>query len=95
MSSQIALFIIKLLLSGIVAFLAIMIMSKTRSASWMLLVAGFLFSFAALIIQIMQEAGIFSTISISVFNIPLIDLLCTIIPNLCFIISFILKLNKK
>ena len=39
MNPQLLLFIIKLVLGGIAAFLAIFVMSKTRDASWMFLVA--------------------------------------------------------
>ena len=49
MSPEILLFIIKLVLGGIVAFLAIFVMSKTRDASWMFLVAGFLLSYVSIL----------------------------------------------
>ena len=55
MNNEIILFIIKLTLGGIAAFLAIFVMSKTRDASWMFLVAGFLFSYAAMVIELMAE----------------------------------------
>ena len=42
MEPRILLFIIKLVAGGIVAFLAILLMSKKRSADWAFLVAGFL-----------------------------------------------------
>ena len=57
MNHEIVLFIIKLILGGIAAFMAIFVMSKTRDASWMFLVAGFLFSYAALVIELMEELG--------------------------------------
>jgi len=95
MNPQILLFIIKLILGGIAAFLAIFVMSKTRDASWMFLVAGFLFSYAALVIDLMTELGIISLDSILLFGMPLISLLSAIIPSLMFIIAFIIKLCQK
>lgn len=95
MSPEILLFIIKLVLGGIVAFLAIFVMSKTRDASWMFLVAGFLLSYAALIFDLMIELGVLSQTKVCLFGIPLSSLLCAAVPSLFFIISFILKLTKK
>ncbi len=95
MNSQILLFIIKLVLGGIAAFLAIFVMSKTRDASWMFLVAGFLFSYASIVIDLMAELGIISVDAVLVFGMPLISLLSAIIPSVMFITAFIIKLAKK
>ena len=95
MNSQILLFIIKLVLGGIAAFLAIFVMSKTRDASWMFLVAGFLFSYASIVIDLMAELGIVSVDAVLVFGMPLISLLSAIIPSVMFITAFIIKLAKK
>ncbi|MCR4899250.1 MAG: hypothetical protein K5907_00345 [Treponema sp.] len=95
MNPQILLFIIKLVLGGIAAFLAIFVMSKTRDASWMFLVAGFLFSYASIVIDLMAELGIISVDAVLVFGMPLISLLSAIIPSVMFITAFIIKLAKK
>ena len=95
MDPQLLLFIIKLVLGGIAAFLAIFVMSKTRDASWMFLVAGFLFSYAALVVDLMIELGIFEKDVICLAGFPLIPLLAASIPSTMFIISFIIKLCKK
>ena len=95
MNPQLVLFIIKLVLGGIAAFLAIFVMSKTRDASWMFLVAGFLFSYAALVVDLMIELGILNAQSIIIFGLPLIPLLCAVIPLVLFITAFILRLCKK
>ena len=95
MNPQLFLFIIKLVLGGIAAFLAIFVMSKTRDASWTFLVAGFLFSYAALVIELMEELGIFDVNAVTIFGFPLIPLLCALIPSLLFITAFIIKLCKK
>lgn len=95
MNHEIVLFIIKLILGGIAAFLAIFVMSKTRDASWMFLVAGFLFSYAALVIELMEELGIFDVDAVKIAGFPLIPLICAILPSLMFITAFITKLGKK
>ena len=95
MNHEIVLFIIKLILGGIAAFLAIFVMSKTRDASWMFLVAGFLFSYATLVIELMAELGIFDLNQVKLGSIPLIPLICAIIPSSMFITAFIIKLSRK
>ena len=95
MNYEILLFIIKLVLGGIAAFLAIFVMSKTRDASWMFLVAGFLFTYAALVIELMEQLGIFDLNTIEIAGFPLIPFLCAVIPSLLFITAFIIKLAKK
>ena len=95
MNPQILLFIIKLVLGGIAAFLAIFVMSKTRDASWMFLVAGFLFAYAALVVDLMTELGIFAVDFVLIAGMPLVSLLSAIIPSVMFITAFIIKLCKK
>ena len=95
MDPQLLLFIIKLVLGGIAAFLAIFVMSKTRDASWMFLVAGFLFSYAALVVDLMIELGVFAADSILIAGMPLVSLLSAVIPSALFITAFIIRLCKK
>lgn len=95
MNYEIILFIIKLILGGIAAFLAIFVMSKTRDIAWMFLVAGFLLSYAALVIELMEELGIFDVNAVTIAGFPLIPLLCAVIPSALFITAFIIKICKK
>lgn len=97
MSPEILLFIIKLSIGGIAAFLAIFIMSKTRDASWMFLVAGFIFAYAVIVYDLMRYIGVIPVCPITVpkINLKLDDLISTTVPELLFIISFIIKLAKK
>lgn len=95
MNPDILLNIIQLILLGIAAFLAILVMSKTREASWMFLVAGFLLSYCSLIYDFMTKLGVLSVGNIKIAEIPLSTLLQASVPTICFIISFILKLKKK
>ena len=60
MNPELLLFIIKLVIGGIVGFMAILLMSKTRDAAWMCMVGGFLLSYAALVFELMEHLGIFS-----------------------------------
>ena len=95
MDTEILLFLIKLVLGGFVAFLAILIMSKTRGASWMFIVCGFLFSYISLMFDLFVSLGIINEPPIYVYGIPLVSLLSIVIPNVFFVIGFIIKLIKK
>ena len=95
MNPQILLFIIKLILGGLAAFLSILIMSKTRNPEWMMMVAGFLSSYAALVYDLLIELGVFATSTLLVFGIPLPALIFAVVPSLFFIAAFIIKLAKR
>ena len=93
--SELLLFIVKLVLGGITAFLAIMLWSKTRDAAWMSLVAGAVTSYAGIVYDMMVRLGIIIPGGISVAGISLATLLFTVIPSCFFILAFILMLIRS
>jgi hypothetical protein len=95
MNSDILLSIIELIIGGIVAFLAILLMSKTRTLSWVCMVVAFIMEYAAIILKLLLKIGLFANINITIFGIPLFSLIIVVIPPLFFILSFILMLLKK
>jgi len=95
MNPKILLFIIKLSAGGIVAFLAILLMSKKRNASWTFMTGGFLFTYIALVYELLIELGIVTASTYLIFGIPLSTLISAILPSLCFITSFLIKLIKN
>lgn len=95
MNPDILLFIIKLITGGIVAFLAILLMSKTRDGAWMAMVGGFLLSYAALVFDLLVNLGVLTHTAFKLFGIPLSMLLCAVLPSCCFIFAFILMLAKR
>ena len=95
MEPRILLFIIKLVAGGIVAFLAILLMSKKRSAGWAFMVSGFLLSYASLVYELLIELGVLTATKYALWGIPASTLLCACLPSLCFIIAFIIMLAKR
>lgn len=95
MNSEILFYIIKLVIGGIVAFLAIMLMSKTRDGAWMCMVCGFLCSYASVVYDLMICLGVFTTTGVMLLGIPLIPLIFTIVPSVFYIIAFIIMLARK
>ena len=88
--TQIIMWIIKLVLGGIAAFLAILLWSKTRSASWMSLVAGVIVSYAGIIYEMLIALGIFSADIVMLFGLPVVSLCFTVIPYVFLITALIL-----
>ncbi len=95
MEPRILLFIIKLVTGGIVAFLAILLMSKKRTASWTFIASGFLFSYAALVYELLIELGVLTATKYGLLGIPISTLICAVLPALCFIAGFIIMLCRR
>ena len=91
---QVILYSIKLILSGIAAFLAIALWSKTRDAAWMSLVAGAVTGYAGMVFELLVKMGIVLAGGIRIADIPLSSLLFSVIPTLFFILAFILMLRR-
>ena len=95
MDPHILLFIIKLAAGGVVAFLAILLMSKKRTVAWSFMVSGFLLSYAALVYELLIELGVLTATRYGLWGIPISTLLCTVLPAVCYIIAFIIMLAKR
>lgn len=93
---EIIFFIIKLFLGGVIAFLAIMLWSRTRDFSWMFLVLAAVTGYSSVVFDLLLKLGFVTTREIDVLGnkISLVQLLLTIIPGLFVIIAFILMLIK-
>lgn len=94
MQPNITLYIIKLVLAGIAAFLAIALWSKTRDVAWMSLVAGIITGYAALVYELLGTFGITIADTVYICGIPLTTLLFTVVPPVFFILAFILMLAR-
>ena len=95
MEPRILLFIIKLVAGGIVAFLAILLMSKKRSLAWSFMVSGFLLSYASLVYELLIELGVLTATKYGLWGIPVSTLVCAVLPAACYITAFIIMLAKR
>lgn len=95
MNVELILYIIKFVLVGFVTFLSILNMSKTRAASWMFIMCGFIFMYISLLYDLFLKLGIMSEPNLYIYGIPLVSLLFIVIPCLFFSIGFIVRLSKK
>ena len=92
---EILIYIIKLILGGIAAFLAILVWSKTRDGAWFFLVSGTILSYCSIVYDMLTSFGILTKSFYLVYGIPIIDLCFIVIPTLFFIIGFIIMIAKS
>ncbi len=92
---EIVLFIIRLILSGLASFFAILLWNKTRDIAWMSIVAGAIIGYAGLVFDMLVRFGFAPQGKWLIFGIPLSTLLFASIPSLFFIIAFIIMLCRK
>ncbi|QTQ10866.1 hypothetical protein HRI96_00850 [Treponema parvum] len=94
-NAVIILYIVKFVLGGLAAFLAIMLWSKTRDPAWMSLVAGAVTGYTGIMFNMMLDLGIITAGGVEVFGIPLSVLVFTAVPSLFFILAFALMLIRS
>ncbi len=89
-------FIIRLFLGGIIAFLAIMLWSRTRDFSWMFLVFAAVTGYSAVVFDLLIKLGFVVSRKILILGneIPLVQLLLALVPGIFVIIAFVLMLIK-
>lgn len=94
--TEIIFFIIKLFLGGVIAFLAIMLWSRTRDFSWMFLVLAAVTGYSSIVFDLLLKLGFVTSRKILILGneIPLVQLVLAVIPSLFVIIAFILMLIK-
>ena len=92
LETEVFLYIVKLFFGGIIAFLAILLLSRTRDAVWVLMICGSVFGYAGLVFDVLVKVGIADGFSIQAFGLPLVPLFFTVLPSLFFVAAFILKI---
>ena len=94
--TEIIFFAIKLILGGLIAFLAIMLWSRTRELAWMLLVLAAVTGYSALVYDLLLRLGFVTSREIMLFGneLPLIKLILSIVPSLFVILAFLRMLFK-
>ena len=94
--TEIIFFIIRLFLGGVIAFLAIMLWSRTRDFSWMFLVLAAVTGYSSIVFDLLLKLGFVTSRNVLILGneIPLVQLVLAVIPSLFVIAAFILMLIK-
>lgn len=95
LETEILIMIIKLVLGGIAAFLAILVWSKTRDGAWFFLVSGTIIAYCGIVYDMLKSFGIITRTFYLVLGIPIIDLCFIVVPSVFYIIGFIVMIAKS
>lgn len=86
---------LKLLFGFLLAFLAILAWARTRETPWLFIITGTLIRYLELVYSILSELNIFSPAWGSAGDVPVLEMLLTLLPLLFYIAGFFLFLMKK
>ncbi len=93
--SEVFVFILKLVLGGISAFLGIILWSKTKDSAWMNIIAGIVFYYISLVYELITSLGFVIPGNVLLFGVPIYTLIATVLPYVFFIAAFCIILMKK
>lgn len=93
--SEVFIYIVRLVLGGIAAFLSIIVWNRTRDTAWMSLTAAAVTGYAGLVFELLVKLGIADTSGFLVFGVPADILVFTVVPSCFFITAFIIVLLRK
>lgn len=81
-------------LSGVAAFVAIMLWSLTREPAWMLVIIGMVIRFGDVAFQMLDRFGIIAVIELRAFGVPLFWMALRAIPLLFIIAGLIMMVRS-
>jgi uncharacterized membrane protein len=85
----------RLVLGALAAFFAIVLWSKTRDVSWMLMVAGVIAAYVETVYSILKIFGIANEELFTFGSVSLVSLILTNLPSVFFIAAFVVMIARK
>lgn len=96
MNTEQLLLIITNLSAGFTAtFLAAILWSQTRDASWITFILGTFIYFAGIVIQILDSQGIFIYSILKIGDVSILKIALSVLPFILFSIGFFLIIQRK
>ncbi len=92
--NDLSILVIDLVLSGVVAFSAIMLWSLIREPAWMLVIIGLVIRFGDVAFQTLHRFGIISVIDVRIGDISLFWMLMRATPLLFIIIGIVTMIRS-
>ncbi len=84
--SEIILHALKLILGGVAAFVAVLLLSRTRDSAWMLVVAGTLVRYVEVVFDLLVDFGLIPEASFwTILGTPVPRLVFAVVPVLFYI----------
>jgi len=87
--------LVRLVFGGVAAFFAIVLWTRVRDAAWILVIAGILASYAALLYEILGYFGFFPTTGLTLWGMNPARLISDNVSVICFIVAFILMIRQN
>mgnify|MGYP006276027281 CR=1 FL=1 len=92
--AELSVLVVDLALSGLAAFVAIMLWSLTREPAWMLVIIGLVIRFGDVAFQMLDRFGIIAVVELRVYGLPVFWVLLRAIP-LLFIIAGLVAMVRS
>ncbi len=87
--------VVELALTGVAAFLGIMLWSMTREPAWMLVIIGVVLRFGDVVFQTLDRFGIITVADVRVMGTPLFWVLLRAVPLLFIIVGFVSMIRSS
>ncbi len=89
------LIISKVAVGGIATFFAVLLWSKTRDIAWIFVIIGTIVQYINIIYTTLEMFGITGNIVVTIYGVPALKLLLSILPMVFFIFAFITVIVRK
>lgn len=94
-TAEISILLVDIILSGVLAFCAIMLWSMVRDPAWMLIIIGVILQFGEVVFQTLHRFGIISVADMAIAGVPLFWLLVRGVPLLFVIAGFVVMIRSQ
>lgn len=94
-NEQLLLIIVNLATGFTATFLAAILWSKTRDASWITFILGTFIYFAGVVIDILDSQGIFIYSIFTIGDVSILKIALSVLPFILFSIGFLLIIRRK
>ncbi len=92
---QLVLVIGRLVFGAVVAFLGILLWSRTRNVGWMFIIIGTIVQYGEIMISTFTIFGIVSTERIRIGGVPVVEVALTILPFLFYAAGLIAAIREN
>lgn len=93
-TAQIVMFVLKLLLGGAAAFLAMILWNKTGDGAWISIAAGIIVQFAGSIYRLLVDFGILGLQNAVLLGISVPQALFEVVPLVFFITGLLILIKR-
>ncbi len=92
---QLILVLCRLVFGAVFAFLGILLWSRTRSVSWMLIIIGAIVQYGQIMVSTFTIFGIVSVDRISIRGVPIVEIVLTSLPYLLYAAGLVAAIREN